>query len=175
MRRFSSHAAGCGGLGQVMAIVIVAFFGATLLGTALVLIKGEPEKPCARRSPAVWVLLLVVTLLAGTGAAWEEASLRRFARHEGVELRGLIMKPVPLTPDHQFTKNGREYLREGIQLPALITCSTLLLVAFAGTVLLHVRDLRGMVPAVWLHTITAIGAIVLFSILRFLASIDFFI
>lgn len=149
--------------------------GASLLGTALVLIKGEPEKPEARRSPVVWGLLLVVTLLACAGAVWEEVSLRRFARHEGTELRGLIMQPVPLTTDHQFTKNGREYLRKGIQLPALVTCSALLLVAFAGTVLLHFRDLQGMVPAIWLHTITAIGAMVVFSISRFLAAIDFFI
>ncbi|HEX7152942.1 MAG TPA: hypothetical protein VF618_15750 [Thermoanaerobaculia bacterium] len=85
------------------------------------------------------------------------------------------MKPLLLTTDHQFTKNGREYLRKGIQLPALITCSSLLLAAFAGTVLLHVRDLRGMVPAVWLHTLTAIGAMILFSVSRLLASIDFFI
>ena len=158
-----------------MTIVIAVFFGATLLGTALVLIKGEPEKPEARRSPAVWGLLLVVTLLACAGAAWEEASLRRFARHEGVELRGLIMKPVPLTTDHRFTKNGREYLRKGIQLPALVTCSVLLVVAFVGTVLLHLRDLRGMVPAIWLHTITAITAMVIFSISRFLASIEVFV
>ena len=158
-----------------MTIVIALFFFATLLGTALVLIKGEPEKPEAGRSPAVWGSLLVMTLIACAGAAWEEVSLRRFARHEGVELRGLIMKPVPLTTDHRFTKNGREYLRKGIALPALITCSTLLLVALAGTVVLHVRDLRGMVPAVWLLTIIAIGAMVLFSISRLLASIDFFI
>lgn len=160
---------------QVIILLIAAFFGATILGTALVLVGGRRQGVRVWRSHGILGSLLLVTLLACAGAAWEEMLLRRFARQEGVERQSLIMRPVPLTADHQFTKNGREYLYRGILLPTVITCSLLLLTAFVSTALLHMQDLQSMAPAVWLHTVTAIAAMIVFSIWRFLKSIEFFV
>ncbi|HEX8251868.1 MAG TPA: hypothetical protein VF846_01880 [Thermoanaerobaculia bacterium] len=158
-----------------MIVLVAVFFSATMLGTALALVRGEPDRPGAYRSPAVWGSILLLTLLACGGALWEELSLRRFAHDEGVERGELIMKPTPLTTDHDFTPNGREYLRKGIQVPAVVTCVLLLLAAFGCTVLLHFLDLRSMAVAVWLHAITSIGAVIAFSVWQFFTSSEFFI
>ena len=149
---------------RTLQILLVVFFAATVLGTALVLLRGEPEDRRTARSPAVWGSLLLLTMIACAGMLWEETSLRRFAQKEGGELRGLIMRPAPLTNDHQFTKNGREYLYRGIQRPTIVTCALLLIVAFSSTVWLYAKDLRRMITAVWLHSIATASAVAAFSV-----------
>jgi len=159
----------------LLKILIAVFIGAPIIGTALVLAIGERENRKAARSPAVWGSLLLITLVAISGVAWEELSLRHFARHEGTEVRGLIMKTVPMTTTSQFTKNGREYLYRAIQRPVAVTFATLIVVAFACTGLLYAHDLRRMIAAVWLHMIATFCAVAIFSMFRFFTAIDLFI
>ncbi|HYO78823.1 MAG TPA: hypothetical protein VE010_20345 [Thermoanaerobaculia bacterium] len=160
---------------MIVLIGIGVFFTVSLLSTAVALVTSNSERPRAYRSAAVWGSILLLTVIAGGGALLEELSLRRFAREEGVERGQLIMTPGPLPNDHQFTTNGREYLRKGILIPAAMTGALLLFAAFGCTVLLHFLDLRSMAVAVWLHAITAIGGVIAFSVWRLLASVEIFI
>lgn len=160
---------------MLLNLFVIAFFAATLIGTALALLSSERDDRRPTRSGAVWGSLLLITLIAAGGIAWEEMALRRFARQEGGEIRGLIMKPVPLTTDHRYTPNGREYLYRAIQLPAIVTCLLLVVAGFVSTAVVYAKDFRRAMAAVWLHTITGLAAVCIYSVWRFLTAIDLFI
>lgn len=160
---------------MILYAAIAVLLAVTVTGTAVILFGGEANRRAARL-PAVRLSLLVLTVLAAAGIVWEETSLRAFASREGLSgIRGLIMRPVPLTNDHQFTPNGERYLNRAIKLPLAVTTSALLVAAIAASAALSSRGARRMIAAVWLHTLTVLGALLLYTASRLIEAIEIFI
>lgn len=154
--------------------LLLILFAALALGILITLLGDRYSRRAARRA-AVWMPLILVAIVTLAGIAWAEIRLRRFAEAEKTDIRGLIARPVPFTTDHRYTPRGREYLYHGILLPASVTCIALVIIAFSAAAVLHMREPRRVILALWLSALAGILAVAVYSTSRFMEAIDLFI